>query len=43
MELCKCGHCRDDHDRDDPEFPDSTACQEDFCSCDMYEHDEESA
>ncbi len=38
--CCVCGHCEEAHGHD-PEYPGSTACQEDDCDCVAYEWDGE--
>lgn len=40
--MCVCGHFEDEHLRrgDDPEVPNSTACEVEDCGCAMFEGDE---
>ncbi len=38
--VCVCGHSLDDHGHD-PDYPNSTACQDDDCECVAYEGAEE--
>jgi hypothetical protein len=40
MSICLCGHAKYEHG-DDPDSPDSSQCNVDYCECDFFEEDED--